>query len=285
MSVAQHGAYPGLRQPAAQRRVPEDWRAIDFISDVHLQAGAEATVCAWQDYMLHTRADAICILGDLFEVWLGDDTLHAPQTDLEANFARRCAAVLRQAAQRCTVWLMRGNRDFLLGPGFAQHCGVELLEDPTLLHWGSERYLLAHGDALCLDDSEYQQFRAMVRTAQWQKDFLRLSLAQRQTQARAIRARSEAHKRSSMALCDVHTHTACAWLDAAQAHTLIHGHTHRPADSVLRDLASQATLQRCVLSDWDAQTQPARTQVLRLSAEPNQTGKPRRLQRLDAAQA
>jgi UDP-2,3-diacylglucosamine hydrolase len=138
--------------------------------------------------------------------------------------------------------------------------GTTLLHDPTVLVFG-QRFVLTHGDALCLDDHDYMAFRAQVRTPQWQERFLAQPLAERQAVARGLRDASEARKRAASDYADVDAPAARGWLTAAQAAVLIHGHTHKPAS---HDLGPG--LQRVVLSDWDAAAQPARLQVLRLDA-------------------
>lgn len=252
---------------------PALWQCVDFISDLHLQASQSATFCAWQDYMQRTRADAVFILGDLFELWIGDDVMTdgadvavinddglAGATDQAAGFEARCAQVLKAASRRLAIFFMHGNRDFLLGPAFAKTCGMTLLDDPTLLDFNGQRWLLSHGDALCLADVDYMQFRTLVRGAPWQQNFLAQTLAQRRVLARALRTQSEARKRSGLAYADLDAQASGDWLRAAQANTLIHGHTHQPAN---HDLANG--LRRIVLSDWDASATPVRAEVLRLS--------------------
>jgi len=208
----------------------------------------------------------VLILGDLFEVWVGDDTV-ALQGAAGANdapcFELQCQRVLAQASQRLALYFMHGNRDFLLGSTFASACSMTLLDDPTVLVFDAQRWLLSHGDALCLDDTDYQQFRALVRSASWQQDFLAQSLSQRQAVARDLRAQSRARKASGAAYADVDRSAALHWLQEYDATTLIHGHTHLPADHTLHS-ADGHTYQRRVLSDWDASALPPRLQVLRL---------------------
>lgn len=239
----------------AELAAPANWRTVDFISDLHLQVEEPATFEAWRRYMAATPADAVFILGDLFEVWVGDDVLAL--TGFEAD----CAAVLRATAQRTPVFFMHGNRDFLAGDGLMAAAGTTLLHDPTVLAFNGKRFLLTHGDALCLDDHDYMDFRAQVRTPQWQEQFLSQPLIQRQAMARGLRDASESRKRMGGDYADVDPAAAREWLTAADAAVMIHGHTHKPA---LHDLGGG--LQRVVLSDWDAVAQPARLQVLRLDA-------------------
>ena len=251
----------------AELKAPSAWRTVDFISDLHLQAAEPATFQAWQHYMQGTPADAVFILGDLFDVWVGDDSagadLSAPPHAL--NFEEQCAQVLQHTTARLALFFMHGNRDFLIGPQFMALCHGTLLDDPTMLAFAGRRWLLSHGDALCLDDLDYMQFRRQVRSAGWQQAFLARPLAERQAIARELRAQSrqqhEQRKQSGAGDADVDSAAARQWLQAAHAPTLIHGHTHRPAQHELGE-----GLQRVVLSDWDAAALPARAEVLRLSA-------------------
>jgi len=244
----------------AELHAPAHWRVVDFISDLHLQASEAPTVQAWAHYLAHTRADAVFILGDLFEVWVGDDGLQGQDED--ARFEQHCVEVLRAAAAQRDVHFMHGNRDFLFGPAAAGAAGLALLEDPTVLVFGGQRWLLSHGDALCLDDRDYLQFRAQVRTAAWQQTFLAQPLAERRALARGLRQQSEDRKQSGATYADVDAPLARDWLQAAAAAALIHGHTHKPADHTLG-----AGRHRHVLSDWDAAATPPRGEVLRLSIE------------------
>ena len=239
---------------------PDHWRTVDFISDLHLHRAEPGTYAAWQRYMQTTAADALFILGDLFEVWVGDDVLESASAG-EPGFEAGCVGLMRQTAQRLPVFLMRGNRDFLLGETLAASAGVRLLEDPCTLHFHSERIVLTHGDALCLDDTEYQNFRAVVRSPQWQSDFLAKPLAERQAIAMDLRQRSEANKAAHASYADVDTDAAAHWLRNAGARTMVHGHTHQPARHPLPDGG-----ERWVLSDWHIHGAHARAEVLRLSA-------------------
>lgn len=246
--------------PLAELVAPPSWYTVDFISDLHLFADEPATFTAWQTYLRDTPADAVFILGDLFEVWVGDDVVSADfHTHPKTSFENRCASVLAQAGQRLALFFMHGNRDFLIGPAFMDACHATLLDDPTVLTFASRRWLLSHGDALCLGDLDYLAFRRQVRSPVWQADFLARPLAERQAMAREMRRQSEARKRSGMDYGDVDTDAARQWLEAAHAPTLIHGHTHKPA---LHDLGDG--LSRVVLSDWDAGAGMPRAEVLRL---------------------
>ena len=251
--------------PFPEVKAEPGWRTVDFISDLHLQVGEPATAAAWQRYMGSTPADALFILGDLFEVWVGDD-ITAATSDPDAAFARQCQQILQATSRRLPVYFMHGNRDFLLGASALGACGMQGLFDPTVLAFQGERWLLSHGDALCLADTDYQQFRAVVRSADWQRDFLAKPLSEREAIARGLREQSEARKRGSAhdpsLWADVDAGSAREWLQAAGSQTLIHGHTHRPDQ---HDLGQG--LRRVVLSDWDATALPPRAEVLRLSAQ------------------
>lgn len=239
----------------AELDAPASWRTVDFISDLHLQSADAATFDAWRRYMDGTRADAVFILGDLFEVWVGDDAA------LPGSFEARCAEVLKACAAGRAVYFMHGNRDFLVGPGLMASSHTRLLDDPQVLVFEGRRWLLTHGDALCLADTDYIAFRAEVRTTAWQHEFLARPLAERQTLARALRDASEERKRSGAAYADLDADATRAWLDAARAPVMIHGHTHQPA---VHDLGHGRS--RVVLSDWDAAATPQRLEVLRLTA-------------------
>lgn len=235
---------------------PQGWRSIDFISDLHLCEAMPRTFDAWADHLRHTPADAVFMLGDLFELWVGDDMRSRP-------FEQRCLDVLAEAASRRHTAFMAGNRDFLLGGAMLRDSGMAALPDPTLLSAWGRRVLLSHGDALCLDDKPYQAFRAEVRSARWQQQFLARPLAERLAIAAQIRQASQAnHERRQFdgdAGADVDFAEAVAWLQKMDAHELVHGHTHRPGSETLAP-----GYERHVLSDWDLDT-AQRAQVLRLS--------------------
>jgi UDP-2,3-diacylglucosamine hydrolase len=234
---------------------PSHWRTVDFISDLHLQASELATVAAFRHYLQTTPADALFILGDLFEVWVGDDAIDEP-----GSFEAEGCAALFAASQRLPLYFMHGNRDFLAGPAFLQRTGMTGLADPTVLVFDGQRMVLSHGDLLCLDDLDYQRFRVQARGSAWQQAFLAQPLATRRIQARGIRQESENNKQSGATYADLDAPASIAWLQAANAGTLVHGHTHRPAEHTLAP-----GLTRVVLSDWDAAALPPRLETLRLS--------------------
>jgi UDP-2,3-diacylglucosamine hydrolase len=235
---------------------PAAWANIDFISDLHLAQDTPQTFGAWAAYLNDTDADAVFILGDLFEVWPGDDAR-------ESDFEARCVDTLSRAATKRSIYFMAGNRDFLLGADMLRACAMRPLADPTVLVAFGQRIVLTHGDALSLADTEYQQFRVLVRAASWQRAFLSLPLAQRREMARQVRAGSEQRKfgQAYNAGFDIDPALAVQWLRSAGSTTLIHGHTHRPESAAIAP-----GFVRHVLSDWDLDhAAPARAEVMRLS--------------------
>ena len=233
-------------------------RCIEFISDLHLAPELPRTVEAFERYLRACDADALFILGDLFEVWLGDDALVLP-------FEARCAQALREAARRLTVHVMRGNRDFLLGPAFFAFTGCLEANDPLCVQGFGQSVLLAHGDAWCLADTAYLPMRALLRSESWQREFLARPLAQRQAIAAQMRAASQAHQAGEAAeagYADVDQPLGLRWLAHCAATTLIHGHTHRPQVQSWPE-----GRQRIVLPDWHLDEAPARGGVLRWTAE------------------
>jgi UDP-2,3-diacylglucosamine hydrolase len=233
------------------------WRSIDFISDLHLQASEAKTFQAWQHYLSHTTADAVFMLGDVFEVWIGDDVLSDPQ-----SFESACVQTLKAASQRLAIFLMHGNRDFLMGSGLVHAAGVSLIEDSTTLIFSGHRWVLTHGDALCLDDTDYLAFRTTVRSEAWQTQFLSKPLQERQALARQMRNTSEARKQSDYVYADVDTEAADSCLVDAKADGMIHGHTHRPNRHALGPHRA-----RWVLSDWHFDGTTTRGDVLRLDVK------------------
>lgn len=248
--------------PAQELLVPAHWRTAEFISDLHLDPAEPGTLQAWQDYLQSTRADAVFLLGDLFEVWVGDDTLQEP-----GSFEAQAADILRQAAQQRPLFFMVGNRDFLAGDRLLAHTGMTGLADPTVLVWGEHRILLSHGDALCLDDVDYQRFRTVSRHPDWIAQTLAQPLAARRALGRAMRAESQQRKDSGAVYADLDTAATLTWMDAAQADWFIHGHTHQPADHRLPAAADGRARTRIVLSDWHIDGTHHRAQVLRVTLQ------------------
>lgn len=238
-----HGSPPPPPAPAdiPVWQAPPQWRAIDFVSDLHLSPSLPRTAQALVRLLQHSQADAVCLLGDVFELWVGDDSLQQPFEQ------QLCGALARCAAAR-PLFFMAGNRDFLFGAEACRASGMTALPDPTCLQAWGQRWLLSHGDAQCLEDADYQAFRQQVRSPAWQRSFLARPLAERNALAQAMRARSRMHQQASEpeSRGDLDDDRCRAQLQAAGAAVLIHGHTHRPATHQLAP-----GLQRIVLSDWD----------------------------------
>lgn len=198
------------------------------------------------------EADAVFILGDLFEAWVGDDALVLPH-------AQRLAAALRDFAR--PLFFLHGNRDFLLGTTMAEACGMQLLAETCVLQAFGERLLLTHGDAQCLDDAAYQAFRAQVRQPAWQQGFLSRPLPERLQIAAQMRDASQrsqgAQKAMGLPFADPDAARCREQLQRAGCRLMIHGHTHRPGRYELGD-----GLARLVLSDWDCESEPRRGDAL-----------------------
>ena len=266
-------------------QAPAAWRSVDFISDLHLQESEPANFLAWRRYMQNTPADAVFILGDLFEVWVGDDVLlasghgHTLARHEGLPFDERCLRVLHQCAQEKALYFICGNRDFLVGEAFLQASGMQALPDPTVLTFGKQKYLLSHGDALCLADTEYQAFRTQVRSPQWQADFLARPLAERLQMARSMRAQSEARKLQGNPWVDLDGAQTASWMQASGADHMVHGHTHEGVDHALPSAQSANAGQsmRHVLCDWHADATPPRAQVLRITYAPGASPSVQRL--------
>ncbi len=215
-----------------------------FISDLHLDPSRPAIVAQFERFLADVApgADALHVLGDLFEFWVGDDGLALP-------FPARVAARLQGLAAVVPTFFMHGNRDFLVAERFARETGVRLVPDPTIIDLYGTRTLLMHGDTLCTDDVKYQMVRTQLRDPRWQHAALALPIVERLELARRMREESEGTKQGAgMQIMDV----APAAVEAAFAESgcdaLIHGHTHRPARHVHRVGGRDRT--RWVLPDW-----------------------------------
>jgi UDP-2,3-diacylglucosamine hydrolase len=228
-----------------------------FISDLHLQ-DQRPEVHRWLQAFLAKQArqaEALYILGDLFEYWIGDDALSPLATELARELAELSDGGL-------PIFFVHGNRDFLLGPAYAARAGLTLLPEETVVDLYGQPTLLLHGDTLCTDDSEYQAFRRQSRDPSWQAAVLAQSVEARLQLAREARDASMKHTGSSaMEIMDVNEE---AVRDAFRRHDvrrMIHGHTHRPAFHQ-HELADGSSGERIVLADWDA-----RASYLEVSAE------------------
>ena len=216
-----------------------------FISDLHLDAERPAVTDLFGRFVEGEArgADALYILGDLFEAWVGDDD----PSDVGAFVADRLAALDRAGTPS---YFIRGNRDFLLGDDYARRARMRILNDPAVVMLEGEPALLMHGDTLCTDDKAYQAFRAQTRDPQWQAQFLSQPLPARLAFAQQARAASQAHQGSlkQEGLMEAITDVAPSTVDATMARfgikRLIHGHTHRPK------VHDETHGTRIVLGDW-----------------------------------
>ena len=218
-----------------------------FISDLHVDASTPDITRQFLSLLEGEarQAEALYILGDLFESWVGDDAADPDQT-------AAIAAIKRLTDSGVPCFVMHGNRDFLLGPLFCAMSGAHLLPDPLIVTLYGEPVLVMHGDALCTDDRAYQRLRATVRDAGWQRQFLALSIAARRALAGAARVGSQAHTAAlEYTVADVNPSSVTAALRDAGTATLLHGHTHRPAIHALNVDGRACT--RIVLGDWHAQ--------------------------------
>jgi UDP-2,3-diacylglucosamine hydrolase len=215
-----------------------------FVSDLHLDAAAPEAVDQFLDFLrTHVAgAEALYILGDLFEAWVGDD-------DPDPTKARVCEGLRALTATGVGCFVLHGNRDFLIGRDFCRRTGSRLLADPVVADLDGERVLLTHGDALCTDDHSYQELRSTVRTPEWQRRFLALPLADRELIANQARAGSKEHtSRSIPNIMDVNQDAVSTAYRATKVRRIIHGHTHRPGvhDTAIEGEAAQ----RLVLGAW-----------------------------------
>ena len=220
-----------------------------FISDLHLQESHPRTAEAFFRFLEEhgPRTRQLYLLGDIFEYWAGDD-------DLDTPFHARVVNALRALADSgVELFWMAGNRDFLVGRGFAGAAGLTLLAEPHVVDIGGQRIALVHGDAECTLDTKYMEFRAMVRNPAWQQQFLAMPLEKRKAIIAGLREGSrEAHTTKSYEIMDVTPDAIEAVFEATGAAVLIHGHTHRPA------LHRHGERLRYVLPDWELDLDPPR---------------------------
>ena len=215
-----------------------------FVSDLHLCPARPAINQTFFDFLRGeaAQASALYILGDLFEFWAGDD-------DDDPFNASVLAALRALSSGGIALYLMHGNRDFLIGDRFAATCGAKLLPDPTLIDLYGTRTLLMHGDTLCTDDTGYQEFRAKVRNPDYQDRFLAQPLDRRKQIIAGLRAENAGEKeQKSASIMDVTLTTVEAELRKHGYPRLIHGHTHRPA--VHQHMVDGHRCERWVLADW-----------------------------------
>lgn len=217
---------------------------LHFISDLHLddqRPGIQSILLKYLENEAR-EADALYLLGDIFEYWLGDDI------SLD-RYEAVCTALSKLAKSGTRLFFMRGNRDFLVGDDFSEATGCTLLEDPTPLHIGDRAALLSHGDLLCTDDVEHQKFRAMVSQPEVRQRLLSLAVEQRETLAQQLRGMSKSGNSLKPAdIMDVAQSSVEQLMQSQQVDLLIHGHTHRCAIHEFEVAGRPA--QRIVLSDW-----------------------------------
>ncbi len=215
-----------------------------FISDLHLSTDRPEKLELFRQFISGPAKDAdkLYILGDLFEYWVGDDDSTPPNPEI--------LSLLRSLSEAgARVFVMHGNRDFLMGDKFEEATGATLLPDPSVVLLYGEKTLLMHGDLLCTNDTEYMKFRYIVRDPEWQKLFLEKPLQERIAMAKQLRAASkEAMKDKIPVIMDVEQETVEQFMRTHHVHRLIHGHTHRPAIHHF-ELDGQPTT-RIVLGDW-----------------------------------
>ena len=219
-------------------------KPILFISDLHLSADRPDIIALFLKFLDEKQdtTSSLYILGDFVEYWLGDDDT---ANELETVFNR----LKSFSDQGPDVYLMHGNRDFLIGQDFTRRCGCTLINDPFILNSDNNPILLMHGDTLCTDDTRYQMFRTMVRDPLWQKDFLSKPLAERRLLAKAMREKSkEETKEKAEYIMDVNNQAVEHTFQEHHISLIIHGHTHRPFIHKLEIAGTQAT--RIVLGDW-----------------------------------
>ena len=220
-----------------------------FIADLHLHDQDNETYHRFKLFLNNKArsARALYILGDLFEYYLGDDAI--------GGVARKVSADLNNLVTKhhTQCFFMAGNRDFLIANDFSQLSATALLSDPTVISLDNQNIVLTHADQLCTDDQEYQKIRKQLRSEQWQKTFLQLSIPQRIAFAKEARAQSKKHTQSAdMEIMDVNQKAVKELFISSNATLMIHGHTHRPAFHHLT--VKQKTCQRMVVGDWHYQS-------------------------------
>ena len=225
-------------------------RRLLFISDLHLEKSKPTITRGFLEFLEknQNKCSELYILGDLFEVWIGDDAI----SELEILVANSLAQFSQKGA---SIFILHGNRDFLIREDYADRCQAKLIYDHHLIQTKTDKILLLHGDTLCIDDEEYQRFRILVRNALWQKEFLSKTIDERQDFAR--KARKESQKASAtktQQIMDVNENSVEHLFNETAATKILHGHTHRPAIHETRLPRSQDTssrdVQRIVLGDW-----------------------------------
>jgi len=214
-----------------------------FISDLHLSPVHPGALQLFLNFLTSdaTEADALYILGDLFDSWIGDD--------IDSELANQVRQGLKALSSHTRIYFQPGNRDFLLGELFTEQTGVQIIDEETIIEINDQRMLLMHGDLLCTDDVDYQQARNTLRSQEFIGDFLSKSLQERNRLAAHYRKISgETTAAKAAGIMDVNQQTVLSFMDKHHARYLIHGHTHRPAEHDFQ-LGDQPC-QRQVLASW-----------------------------------
>lgn len=214
--------------------------SIFFISDLHLEQNKPHLTKAFENFINSkvNSHDELFILGDFFEQWIGDDN--------EDNFIKGIKNILKlKTTEGLKIYFMHGNRDFLIGDKFCKDVGAKLLKDPFIFNLNGKKIMLMHGDSLCTDDKDYQEFRNLVRNKDWQKDFLSKDLKERKEVAKSLREISSLeNKTKDEAIMDVNHDEVLRIIENHSIDVLIHGHTHRPY------IHDENGVPRMVLGDW-----------------------------------
>ena len=212
-----------------------------FISDIHLSEDSPHLTNAFKAFLDESRESCthLFILGDLFEIWIGDDA-HTP-------YHQEVKKILKDfTSDGPKTFFMHGNRDFLIGEAFANEVGISILPDPYALNINGLNVILSHGDFLCTDDIEYMDFRNKVRSKEWQKDFLSKDVNERNEIANSLRSGSkDATSKKSLDITDANIETVNNFIEKNKPDIFIHGHTHRPK------IHEHNSAKRLVLGDWN----------------------------------
>jgi len=216
---------------------------IDFISDLHLDKTRPEVNKYFISYLDNINKDVtdLYILGDLFEYWVGDDDPMDGLNEIRVSIS--------QLGGKINIWYMHGNRDFLISKKICSNLNMRLLEDPTVIIKNGQRLLLLHGDTLCTDDEEYQKFRSLVRSDEWQKQMLSKSLKERLSLAENLRKKSiNANAYKNESIMDANINEVNTLIESYKPNIIVHGHTHRP--NIHKHNLNQEYIYRYVLGDW-----------------------------------
>ncbi len=214
-----------------------------FISDLHLDKDRPQVINHFINLLnnLDSNVSSLYILGDFVEFWVGDDDPAEGLTDVFDS--------IKKQSRKRDIYFMHGNRDFMITKDFCEKSGMKLLDDPTVITLGDKKILLMHGDTLCIDDHQYQEFRSMVRSIAWQNEMLKKSLAERIDFAKMLRAKSlSAIDAKDEIIMDVNNEEVIKMIKEYNVDMIIHGHTHRP--NIHKIIIDNQEYERIVLGDW-----------------------------------